>query len=169
MTLTPQEIIVRRLGIELRQAKRVLLGEGIPRLVQPHLATRRPPILFSGNGTRVGLVDVAVFEALEVSDKGDLALPAHFAVDDLQARRWIVATLHTHQDGEPKLVRSCRYPVSREHCVGLVITELGVIEISQVGLVLREVAPGVATDDVKLRTQASVHVADDIQLMELGP
>ena len=167
MTLNSNDIITRRLGRELEQVSSVALGEGIPRLVQPYLSDGTASVLFAGNGERIETVDVAVVEAVEVSDKGDLALPPSFFVGNLQAARWIVATLHTHEDGEPKLVRSCRYPVSRPECVGLIITELGVIEINSVGLVLKEIAPGVATDDVKMKTQASLHVADDIQLMEL--
>ena len=58
-------------------------------------------------------------------------------------------------------------PVTFPRCVALIITEMGVVEISQVGLVLKEVAPGVATDDIKMKTGASLHIADDIKLMEL--
>lgn len=166
MALTPEEIIVRRLGRELKRASSVALGEGIPRLVQPHVSALISPVADSANGGGFETVDIAVVEAAEVSDKGDLALPPSFSVHNLQAKRWIVATRHTHADGEPKLVRTCRYPVACPGCVGLVITELGVIEINTVGLVLKEVAPGVATDDVKMKTRASLHVADDIRLME---
>ena len=84
-----------------------------------------------------------------------------------QVKKWIAVTLHTDQDGQSKLVKECRGDTVLSERVGLIITELGVIEVNSVGLVLREVAPGVATDDVRLKTQASLHVADDIRLMEL--
>ena len=51
--------------------------------------------------------------------------------------------------------------------LSLIITELGVIEIADLGLILREVAPGVAVDETKRKTAASLHVADDIKLMEM--
>ncbi|MFQ5739332.1 MAG: hypothetical protein ACE5JX_09995 [Acidobacteriota bacterium] len=156
-----EEIIVRRVLRELRETPRVALGEGIPQLVRPHLPSL---VCLDSNG---GAVDVAVVEAREVSAQGDLVLSNGVSGPQLEARRWIVATLHTNERGEPKLVRNCRYRVSRPKCVGLVITELGVIEITGVGLVLKEVCPGIATDDVKMKTAASLHVADNIQLMEL--
>ncbi len=167
MTLDSTEIITRRLLRELNGVSSVILGEGIPALVKTLLpaGTR---LYTPGQTPPPGqAVDAAVFEAVEVSDKGDLVLPEHPHFNGVRAGRWIVATHHTHLDGEPKLVRQCQLPVSVPACVGLVITELGVIEISDVGLVLQEVAPGVGTDDVKMRTRASLHIADDIRLMEL--
>lgn len=167
MKLDSRDVILARLRRELDNVEKVGLGEGIPRLVEPFLpAGTRAVAIPSNGGGPVEPVDVAVVEALEVSHQGDLVLPSPMN-GALEAKRWIVATLHSRDDGQPKLVRDCHLPVSLPHCVTLVITELGVIEIGAVGLVLREVAPGVATDEVKLKTRASLHVADDIRLMEL--
>lgn len=167
MNFDTEEIIVRRLRRELEQVEWVALGAGIPCLVKPRLSEATHSFLIPPNGNSSRSVDVAVVEAAEVSDKGDLVASPPQLSDGLSAARWIVATRHTRDDGQPKLVRACRLPVTLSNCVGLVITELGVIEISTVGLVLREVAPGVGTDEVKLKTAASLHIADDIRLMEL--
>ncbi len=166
MKLDSREIILARLKKELENVKRVGLGEGIPRLIQPWLPAGTRAVAIPSNGGPLESVDVAVVEALEVSYKGDLVTPSPLK-RSFRAKKWIVATLHSREDGEPKLVKSCHFPVSKPHCVTMVITELGVIEIGPVGLILREVAPGVATDEVKLKTRASLHVADDIRLMEL--
>ncbi len=167
MNLDSKDIIVARLVKELADVGRVALGEGIPSLVKPFLGGHTKTFPIPSNGQPARSVDVAVVEALEVSPDGSLVAAQTLNPEALSARRWIVATRHTREDGEPKLVRACRMPLSLAERVTLVITELGVIEISGVGMVLREVAPGVATDDVKLRTRASLHVADDIRLMEL--
>ncbi len=166
MIVSPEQVILTRLSRELSGIGRVALGDGLPRLVRPHLAAATHSVLLSDNGAGLDRVDAVVVEAAQISDRGDLVVAAVDPELLPEAARWIVATHHTHADGQPKLVRECNLPVSREHCVGTIITELGVIRISEVGLVLTEVAPGVSTDEVKLKTNASLHVADDIRLME---
>ena len=164
MNVSAQEIILRRLEREIQKVPSLALGEGIPQLVVPYLSN--PGQTISGNGdNRSEPVDVAVVDALEVSEKGDLVAAGNEV--PTAALRWIVATTYTRPDGGPKLVRDCQLPVTFPRCVALIITEMGVVEISQVGLVLKEVAPGVATDDIKMKTGASLHIADDIKLMEL--
>lgn len=164
MNLSAQDIILRRLGREVQGVPSLALGEGLPRLVVPYLSD--PCRRIAGNEeARSRPVDVAVVDALEVSEKGDLVAAGGKAPP--AAMRWIVATTYTRPDGSPKLVRDCQLPVTLPRCVALIITELGVVEISPVGLVLKEVAPGVATDDIKMKTGASLHIADDIKLMEL--
>ena len=112
-------------------------------------------------------VDVLVVEAAEVSQEGDLAPVPGEEISDLKADQWIVATLHTREDGAAKIVQTCQLPVACSRCVSTIITELGVMKINQVGLVIEEIAPGISTDDVKSQTAASIHVADDIKVMEL--
>ncbi|MGH9341283.1 MAG: hypothetical protein ACRD1R_17220 [Acidobacteriota bacterium] len=159
----PDKLILSRLVKELQNVERVVLGPGIPQLAVPHLSAQTRAYKL-GNGA-LGPVDLAVVEAAEISAQGDLVISENIPLNNLQARKWIVATRHTSGAGEPKIVRSCRLPVSRPHCVELIISELGVIRINEVGLVLEEVAPGVASDDVKRAVAASLHVSDDIALM----
>jgi acetate CoA/acetoacetate CoA-transferase beta subunit len=47
--------------------------------------------------------------------------------------------------------------------VNLIVTELGVIEVTEQGLVLREIFSGTSPDDVKKWTEASLHIADNLR------
>jgi acetate CoA/acetoacetate CoA-transferase beta subunit len=61
---------------------------------------------------------------------------------------------------------SVRLAIFRSQTAQTIITELGVMKIKEMGLVLTEVAPGISTDNVKNQTAASIHVNDDIKVME---
>ncbi len=168
MITKPEEgIIAARLLKSLNGANRVALGPGIPERIRQHLPGSVETHSLNGNaGSGGGAFDVVVVEAVEVNPAGDVSLPPEIRVDNLSANRWIVATLHLNTEGGAKLVRENRHPVSRHHCVNEIITELAVIQVEPFGFALREVAPGVSSDDVRHRVDASLHVADDLKVME---
>jgi 3-oxoacid CoA-transferase subunit B len=83
------------------------------------------------------------------------------------AKRLIVLMEHVTRSGEPKLVRSCSFPLTGVRCVDLVITDLAVIGVTPAGFVLREVSPGVTIEDVVERTAAPLRLADDLKEMQL--
>ena len=126
---------------------------------------------------RGGHIDVTVLGALQVSERGDLAnwmLPERGIGNigggmDLAAgaRRMIVAMEHTDRKGDAKVIKECTYPLTGKGCVSLIVTDIAVIEVTQEGLLLKEVAPGWTAENVQELTEPRLIIAPDLKEMEL--
>jgi acetate CoA/acetoacetate CoA-transferase beta subunit len=120
---------------------------------------------------RGGHVDVTVLGALEVDEKGNLAnwmvpgkiIPGMGGAMDLVigAKKVIVAMEHTAK-GKPKILKQCTLPLTAKGEVNMIVTDMGVFEITKCGLVLREIAPDTTIDEVRKATQADFIIDDNL-------
>lgn len=114
---------------------------------------------------RGGHIDICVLGAMQVAANGDLAnwstgeadaIPAVGGAMDLVAgvKKIFVVTEHTTKSGEPKIVSACTYPLTGKRVVNRIYTNLAIIDVTNEGLVVKEIAPGVSFECVQKKTGA---------------
>ncbi len=124
---------------------------------------------------RGGHIDLAILGALEVSERGDLAnwlVPGKMVKGmgggmDLVAgaRRVIVTMEHATKDGKPKILRQCALPITGKRCVAAVCTDHAWLDVTNDGLVLREIAADVTVEALQRLTEPRLIVAPDLRVL----
>ncbi len=126
---------------------------------------------------RGGHIDIVVLGAYQVSERGDLAnwgRPGRPATGmgggmDLAAgaRKVIVTMLHTTKDGKPRIVKECTYPLTARHCVSLIFTDIAVMQITESGILLKEVSPGWTAEEIQAVTEPRLVISSELREIEL--
>ena len=124
---------------------------------------------------RGGHVDATVLGALQVDEKGNLAnwiipgkmVPGMGGAMDLVvgASNVIVAMEHT-QKGNHKILEKCTLPLTAEKCVDMIITEMGVMEVTPEGILVTEMHPDFTKEEMQEATGCKLIFADDLKVME---
>ena len=139
--------------------------------------TVNPGAMFFDSATSFGIirgghVDATILGALEVDQYGNLSnwivpgkmVPGMGGAMDLVvgAKKVIIAMQHT-QKGAHKILKECRLPYTAVGVVDMIITEMGVMEITKNGIVLKEIKAGYTMKDIRESTEAELIISPDLK------
>ena len=117
---------------------------------------------------RGGHVNVSFLGALQVDENGDLAnwiIPGKMApgmggaMDLVVGAKKVILTMEHTQKGAPKILKKCTLPLTASGQVNMIITEMGVMEITPEGIVLTEIHPEFTVEDVQAATEATLIIS----------
>ena len=125
---------------------------------------------------RGGHVNVSFLGALQVDEKGNLAnwiIPGKMApgmggaMDLVVGAKRVILTMEHTQKGNPKILKECTLPLTAAGQVNMIITEMGVMDITPEGIVLRELHPEITIEDVMAATQADLIIDPNLKPMDI--
>ncbi len=124
---------------------------------------------------RGGHVDATILGSLQVDQEGNISnwiipgkmVPGMGGAMDLLvgARKVIVAMTHTAR-GKIKILKRCNLPFTAVNQVNMIVTEMGVMEITEEGILLTEIAPGVTVEEIQEVTEPKLIISNNLKTME---
>jgi len=124
---------------------------------------------------RGGHIDATVLGALQVDQYGNLAnwmipgklVPGMGGAMDLVcgAKKVVIAMEHTAK-GKPKILKQCTLPLTAANQVDVIVTEMGVMNVTDKGLVLTEINPEYTVEQVIAATEAELIISENLQNMQ---
>ncbi|MDO6656581.1 CoA transferase subunit B [Anaerobacillus sp. 1_MG-2023] len=122
---------------------------------------------------RGGHIDLAILGGMEVSEGGDLAnwmIPGKMikgmggAMDLVHGAKKITVIMdHVNKDGAPKIVKECSLPLTGKGVVNRIITDRAVLDITDEGLVVQEIASGYTLEEIRNATEPEINVSLTLQ------
>ena len=82
------------------------------------------------------------------------------------AKKVIVAMEHTNK-GKFKILKDCTLPLTATNQVNLIVTEMGVMEVTDKGLVLTEINEEFTVEDIKNATEAELIISENLKPMQV--
>ena len=125
---------------------------------------------------RGGHVNVSFLGALQVDEKGNLAnwiIPGKMspgmggAMDLVVGAKRVILTMEHTQKGAPKILKECTLPLTAAGQVNMIITEMGVMDITPEGIVLKELHPEFTVEDVQAATEAKLIISPNLKPMDI--
>jgi acetate CoA/acetoacetate CoA-transferase beta subunit len=124
---------------------------------------------------RGGHVDATILGSLEVDEHGNLAnwivpgkmVPGMGGAMDLVvgAKKVIIAMQHTNK-GKHKILKECTLPYTAVGVVDMIITEMGVMEVTPEGIVLKELHPDYTVEQIQEATECKLIISSDLKPMQ---
>jgi acetate CoA/acetoacetate CoA-transferase beta subunit len=125
---------------------------------------------------RGGHVDATILGAMQVDENGDLAnwmIPGKLtpgmggAMDLLVGAKHVIVAMEHTAKGAPKILKQCTLPLTAKGQVNLIVTEMGVMEITPQGIVLKEIHPEFSIAEVQAATEATLIISPELKGMEI--
>jgi len=121
---------------------------------------------------RGGHLDISIMGSFQVAENGDLAnwitdpdaIPGIGGAMDLAkgSKKVFVTMNHVTKNGDLKILKKCNFPLTASGVVKRIFTDLAVIDVSNEGLILKELVPGISIKEIQELTEAELIIKDKV-------